>query len=104
MKEGGGRLVMVEWTICLGGLSAIAPRSQVFRGRCHPWCWLVLLPFCGQLPGFACITCVFVADAVAMRPTVVPIVTIVVVGTARTRIVVLVGATEFGFEECHLFF
>ena len=45
----------------------------------------------------------FVADAVAMRPTVVPIVTIVVVGTVRTRILVFVGTAEFGFEECHLF-
>ena len=67
------------------GFSAFAAAHGV--GSC---CFL----FVASCRVFACFTCVFVADAVAMRPTVVPIVTIVVVVTAKTRIVVLVGAAE----------
>ena len=51
----------------------------------------------------ACFTVVFVADAVAMRPTIVSVVTIGVVVTARARIEILIVAADFGFQEVHLF-
>ena len=51
----------------------------------------------------ACFTVVFVAYAVAMRPTIVSVVTIGVVVTARARIEILIVAADFGFQEVHLF-
>ena len=45
----------------------------------------------------------FVAYAVSMRPTIVSVVTIGVVVTARARIEILIVAVDFGFQEVHLF-